>query len=72
MTEDIEMNPTDQTAIELLSEGRITPSYLAEQHGCTRQNASSRLNRLVEHDYVQRVHRGLYELVEDPRENSDQ
>ena len=67
MNMEVEMNPTDHKALDLLSEGRITPSYLAEKHGCTRQNASSRLNRLVEHEYARRVHRGLYELVEDPR-----
>lgn len=26
----------------------------------------NRLNRLVEHDFAEKVHRGLYELVEDP------
>lgn len=60
------MNPTDEAIIELLREGRCTPSYIAESKGYSRQNVTNRLGRLVEHGYVEKVHSGLYELVEEP------
>ena len=62
----IELNPTDQEILDMLREGRCTPSYIAEESGYSRQNITNRLQRLVEHGYVEKVHTGLYELVEDP------
>lgn len=64
--DNIKLNPTDKAIIELLREGRCTPSYIAETYDYSRQNVTNRLNRLVEHGYVEKVHTGLYELVEDP------
>jgi DNA-binding IclR family transcriptional regulator len=64
--ENIDLNPTDEVIIEMLREGRCTPSYIAEEHEYSRQNVTNRLNRLVEHGYVKKVHTGLYELVESP------
>jgi len=64
---DIHLNPTDNTVLDMLDEGRCSPSYIAEESGYTRQNVTNRLGRLVEHGYVRKVHPGLYELVEDPR-----
>lgn len=66
--EDIDLNPTDNAALDMLAEGRCTPAYIASEKGYSRGNVKNRLDRLVEHGYVKRVHRGLYELVEDPRE----
>lgn len=63
---EIDMNPTDEKILEMLREGRCTPAYIADKTGYTRQNVTNRLNRLVEHDFAEKVHRGLYELVEDP------
>jgi DNA-binding MarR family transcriptional regulator len=63
---DIKLNPTDQVILGMLREGRCTPSYIAEEHDYSRQNVTNRLNRLVEHGYVNRVHTGLYELIRDP------
>lgn len=62
----IDLNPTDRAILEMLRKGRCTPSYVAEEHDYSRQNVTNRLNRLVEHGYVRRVHTGLYELVDDP------
>lgn len=53
----------------MLQEGRCTPSYIAKVKDYSRQNVMNRLNRLVEHGYVTKIDTGLYELVEDPREN---
>lgn len=54
--------------LDVLSEGRATPSYLAERTGESRQLMSHRLRDLRMAGYVERVHTGLYELVDDPRE----
>jgi DNA-binding transcriptional ArsR family regulator len=52
-----------------LDEGRCTPSYLSEVTGESRQLISQRLRDLVMAGYVKKVHKGLYELVEDPRDD---
>lgn len=67
--EDLDLNPTDNAILDMLREGRCTPSYIAEQHDYSRGNVKNRLDRLVEHGVVERLHRGLYELRRDPREN---
>lgn len=69
---DIQLNPTNKAILEMLRKGRCTPSYIAEEHGHSRQNVINRLNRLVEHGYVFKVHTGLYELIEDPVDNEKQ
>ena len=63
----IDLNPTDRVILETLEEGRCTPSYIADKHEYSRQNVANRLNRLVELGYAERVHTGLYEMLEDPR-----
>jgi predicted HTH transcriptional regulator len=56
--------------INELREGRCTPSYLSEETGESRQLISQRLRDLVMAGYAKKVHTGLYELVEDPREDT--
>lgn len=56
--------------VEELREGRCTPSYLAEQTDESRQLVSQRLRDLVMAGYVEKIHTGLYELKEDPNDNS--
>jgi DNA-binding MarR family transcriptional regulator len=63
---DIQLNPTDKAIIELLREGRCTPPYIAETYDYSRQNVTNQLNRLVDHGYIEKIHTGLYELVDDP------
>ncbi|XGI84228.1 winged helix-turn-helix transcriptional regulator [Halorutilales archaeon Cl-col2-1] len=69
----IDLNDTDTKIINELREGRNTPANLADRIGVSRQYASQRIKRLTEHGILEKVDRGLYELVEDPREvsNSD-
>lgn len=62
------LNPTDHAVLDMLQEGRCTAAYIAAEHDYTRQNVRNRLNRLVEHGYVARVHKGLYELENNPRD----
>ena len=66
--EDIYLNPTDHDVLDMLDEGRCTPSYIADESGYSRQNITNRLRRLEEHGVVEKVHTGLYELIDDPRE----
>lgn len=54
--------------IDILAEGRGTPSYLAERTGESRQLVSKRLRDLQMAGVVEKVHKGLYELSEDPRD----
>jgi predicted transcriptional regulator of viral defense system len=69
----ININPTDEIALDYLSEGRVTPSYIASQEeDMDSGNVNNRLSRMVEHGYVERLDRGLYELIEDPREDQEQ
>ena len=69
MTE-LSLNPTDHAILDLLGEGRCTPSYIAQETDYSRGNVQNRLLRLVEHGYVRQLGGGLYELDEDPREES--
>jgi uncharacterized membrane protein len=64
---DISLNPTDRAILDLLNNGRCTPSYIAQETEYSRGNIQNRLLRLVEHGYVRQIGGGLYELVEDPR-----
>lgn len=50
--------------IEIMREGRATPSYLSERTEESRQLISQRLRDLQMANIVQQVHRGLYELNE--------
>ena len=65
--EEVHLNPTDRAALDMLRDGRCTPSYIAAEHDYSRQNVQNRLTRLEELGFVHRVHKGLYELIEDPR-----
>lgn len=67
MADDLHLNPTDHAILDMLEEGRCTPSFIADRHDYTRGNVKNRLDRLVEHGYVENLAHGLYELVEDPR-----
>lgn len=69
--EEIDLNPTDHAILEMLRGGRCTPSYIADVHDYSRGNVKNRMDRLVEHGYVERIHRGLYELTTDPEGGSE-
>ncbi|AUV82519.1 winged helix-turn-helix domain-containing protein [Salinigranum rubrum] len=66
---DIRLNDTDITLIERLSQGRNVPANLAEEIGVSRQYVQQRLKRMEEHEVVRNIGRGVYELVEDPRDD---
>lgn len=63
-----DLGPADVELLELLEEGRVTAPYAAEETGYSLQYVRDRLARFVEHDNVEKVYEGLYELRADPRE----
>jgi hypothetical protein len=63
-----DLGPADVKLLELLNEGRVTAPYAAEETGYSLQYVRDRLARFVEHGNVTKVHEGLYELRDDPRE----
>ena len=64
-----QLTDTDEQLLELLSEGRVTAPYAADELDASQEYVRSRLRRFVEHGHAQKVYTGLYELVEDPRES---
>jgi len=67
MLSESDLNPCDRRLIELLGEGRVTAPYAAQETGYSLQYVRDRLGRLAEHSHVERIHDGLYELVDNPR-----
>lgn len=63
-----DIGPADRKLLDLLSEGRVTAPYAAEETGYSLQYVRDRLTRLVEHGNARKVYEGLYELVDDPRD----
>lgn len=62
-----DLNDTDEGILDMLAEGRCTPRYIAGELDLQQPYVNQRLKRLVEHDHVERIDRGLYELTDDPR-----
>jgi DNA-binding IclR family transcriptional regulator len=65
----VELTDADNRILDVLSEGRCTVGYLADETKYSRQHIHNRLNVLVAAEYVAKVHdtTGLYELQTDPR-----
>lgn len=65
----VDLTDADRAILDMLSEGRCTAGYLADQTDYSRQHVHNRLNVLVAAEYVRKVHAptGLYELRADPR-----
>lgn len=63
-----DLNDSDREILKILSDGRATPAALKDWTGLSGQTVHNRLGRLVAAGHVEKVHdSGLYELVEDPR-----
>lgn len=77
MLEEDDLRKVDRHLLDYLSEGRVTPSYARnrlEDEGVgeyTRGYIQQRLSRFEEHDYVENKGGGLYELIEDPRKETE-
>lgn len=68
-----QLNEADRDILDFMcKEGeRVNPSYLSEKTGHSRSYISQRLKRLKEHGYVRRPYHGLWEFVEDPRDDTE-
>ena len=66
-----DLDELHEAILDELHDGRVTPSLVAEKTDESRQLMSSRLRDLVMGGHVRKVHKGLYELVDDPREGCD-
>jgi DNA-binding Lrp family transcriptional regulator len=64
----IRLNETDENIISKLDEGRNVPANIAEELDLSRQYVQQRLRRLEEHGHVQNIGRGVYEMIDDPRD----
>lgn len=61
-----DLDETHRQILDLLREGRITPTYVAEEIDESRQLVGKKLRELRIAGHVDRVSRGLYELTDDP------
>ena len=68
MLDEDDLGPADEKLLDMLNEGRVTAPFVAEETGYSLQYVRDRLGRLVEHGNARKVYEGLYELVDDPRE----
>ena len=66
-----QLNETDHEILRELRDGRVTPGYLSERLEISRPYASERLKRLYEHEHIDRIASGLYELTDDPEGGSE-
>ena len=64
---DYEPTDQDEQVLSVLGDGRANPLLLREETGLEKQRVNDSLQRLTSAGWVQKVTRGLYELVEDPR-----
>jgi len=65
-----ELIESDRKVLDVLSEGRATPRFLVEESGLSKQTVHNRLNVLAAAGHVQKISKGLYELVDDPRDDA--
>lgn len=63
-----DLAPSDVEILDMLQEGRVTAPYVSNETGYSLQYVRDRLGRMVEHGNAEKIYEGLYELVEDPRE----
>lgn len=65
-----EYAPSDNEGqiLELLKDGRVTPKLIKDETGLNDQQVNYALNQLIAAGWIRKVTTGLYELVEDPRE----
>lgn len=59
-----EFTETERGMLRMLSEGRCTPAYMAEELDVRQEYVRNRLGDLRRLGCVERVHRGLYTLTD--------
>lgn len=68
VNEEYEPTDADEAVIGVLKEGRANPLHIREQTGLRKQRVNDSLDRLSSAGWVRKITRGLYELVDDPRD----
>jgi DNA-binding IclR family transcriptional regulator len=79
VNENYEPSEKDEQVLEVLKDGRdagdpwgrANPRYLIDETGLEKSNVEFSLRSLRNAGWVERVARGLYELVDDPRDQED-
>lgn len=66
------LEPIDKQILDVLHEGRNSPSNIADVTDASRQWVHQRLSVLEAAGYVENIGRGVYELRTDPRPPADQ
>lgn len=66
-----DLNDTDLTILDMLAEGRNVPANIGDELDVSRQYIHQRMKILETADYIRNIGRGVYELVEDPREEDN-
>jgi len=70
MMEADELIESDREILDELQKGRCTPAVPVDWTGLSKQTIHNRLNVLVAAGHVGKAHEsGLYELVDDPRDD---
>lgn len=65
-----DLKPSDRKILDALNEHEMgTPSAISEWAGVSDSHVHNRLDVLIAFGYVEKVHRGLYKLVSDPRDS---
>ena len=79
VNENYDPGDREEQVLELMKEGRdqgdpwgrVNPKYVTDRTGIRRQYVSRALGNLETAGWVKKVATGLYELVDDPRENGE-
>jgi len=68
-----QLNDADEEILNVLAgeRARMRPVHIADEADLGRSYCSQRLKRLVEHGHVSQPRSGLYEYVDDAREEAD-
>jgi len=70
VNESFEPTPQQERVLDVLKrEQRANPLRVRDVTGMEKQRVNDALGSLVDAGWVRRVNRGLYELVEDPRDD---
>lgn len=64
--EEDDLSPAQKAALQMLREGRVTAPFVAEETEYSLQYVREQLTDFVKHGHVEKIHDGLYELVDDP------
>lgn len=69
----MEVDETDEILLDMLAEGRCTQGYLVTETDIPRYKIHDRLKMYGKMGYAKNLHENtaLWELVKDPREESD-